>query len=189
MSMPVPPTKSRLIIKRGGKQISGKVPKPVVLVDSREQMPLDLARFDNWFAGEKRVALETGDYSLEGLEHLVSYERKSLQDVVGTLCHSRERFIREMERLATFKYKGIIIEADYSTLKTPYSFYSLVEAHPNGICGSLDAIEIKYGVPITYASSNRLLVEEKLGSLLSKIWNYEWLEQAGLGRVLVEGDL
>lgn len=186
---PCAPTKSRLIVSRGGHAITGKVPKPVILVDTREQTPLELARFSNWIAGEQVATLETGDYSIQGMESLVSLERKTLKDVVGTLTHGRERFIRQLERMQAYRHRAIIIEATYEQVKTPYSFASLVEAHPNGISGSLDAIEARYGIPIIYTSSNRALAAEKAASWLSKVYTYWWLETQGLGRVLKDGDI
>ena len=39
-SICVAPTTSRLMVKREGHSITRKIPKPVVLVDTREQFPL-----------------------------------------------------------------------------------------------------------------------------------------------------
>lgn len=189
MPTPVPPTKSRLIVKRGGSAITGKVPKPTVLVDTREQMPLGLARFDNWIAGCRAATLETGDYSIEGMESLVCLERKSLVDLVGTLMHNRPRFFRELERMQAFPYRAILVEASYEDIKSPYKFTDDVTAHPNGVSGSLDALEVRFGIPVLYTSRNRALAEEKAASWLSKTFTYWWLESNGLGRVLQDGDL
>lgn len=189
MPSPVAPTKSRLIVKRNGSAITGKVPKPVVLVDTREQTPLGLARFDNWISGERLATLETGDYSIEGMENLVSLERKSLKDLVGTLMHHRERFFRQLERMQAYPYRAILVEASYEDVKSPYSFTDDVMAHPNGVSGSLDALEVRFGIPVIYTSRNRALAEEKAASWLSKTFTYWWLETNGLGRVLQEGDL
>ena len=43
----VAPTKSRLIVKRNGHSITRKIPKPFVLVDTREKDPLSFDRFPN----------------------------------------------------------------------------------------------------------------------------------------------
>lgn len=188
-STAVPPTSGRLLVKRNGSSITRMVPKPVVLVDTREQAPFDLARFNNWIEGQKRATLPTGDYSVEGLEDVIAVERKSLPDLVMTLMHQRERFFRECERLAQFKYRAILIEATYEEVKSPYRFAQQVVAHPNGIVGTLDAIETRWCIPITYASSHRHLAEEKAASYLSKAATYEFLERQGLGRFLQEGDL
>jgi hypothetical protein len=58
---------------------SAGIPKPVVLVDTREKDPLSLlANHPNWIGGERRVILKIGDYTVEGMESLLSLERKSL---------------------------------------------------------------------------------------------------------------
>lgn len=184
----VPPTKSRLIVKRDGSAITGRVPRPVVLVDTREQMPLSFEGFPNWIAGEKRVALRTGDYSIEGMEDSVAIERKSLNDLVMTLMHTRARFFETCERMTQFKWRAILIEATLEDVKSPYT-NGFTSAHPNGVAGSIDAIEARYGIPIIYTSQHRALAAEKLASYLSKVFTYDWLERQGLGRVLQPGDL
>lgn len=148
-----------------------------------------LARFSNWIAGETIATLATGDYSIEGMETLVALERKSLPDLVGSLLRNRERFLRQMERMAPFRHRAIIIEASYEDIKTPYTFTRAVEAHPNGVTGTLDAIEAKYSIPIIYTSRNRDLADEKAASWLSKVFTYWWLDNNGYGRVLQDGDL
>jgi len=184
---PVPPTKSRLLVKRDGHSITSRVPRPIILVDSREQLPFDFSLFPNWIAGEQTATLPCADYSILGMESLVALERKSLSDLVGSLMTGRERFLRMCERMTTYKYRAIIVESSYSSVKSPYHEYT--QCHPNGISGSLDAIEIRYQIPIIYADKDRSLAAEKAASWLSKIFTYEWLESAGLGRVLQTGDL
>ena len=187
--MPVPPTTSRLLVIRGNRPITNSVPKPVVLIDTREQAPFSFSRFNNWLAGTKIATLATGDYSIEGMEHLVCIERKSLNDLVGTLMHQRQRFFRQLERMQDFPYRAILVEASYDDVKSPYHFTDDTTAHPNGVSGSLDALEVRFGIPVIYTSRNRLLAEEKAASWLSKTFTYWWLENHGLGRVLQEGDL
>lgn len=165
------------------------VPKPVVLIDTREQSPFRLGRFDNWIAGSKVATLGTGDYSIEGMESLVCLERKSLNDLVATLMHQRPRFFRQLERMQAFPYRAILVEASYEDVKSPYNFTDDTAAHPNGVSGSLDALEVRFGIPVIYTSRNRALAEEKAASWLSKTFTYWWLETNGFGRVLQEGDL
>jgi len=55
-----------VLAERGGTQL--KTPRPVVLVDTREQNPFDFSRFEGWFAGIEKRALKLGDYSVAGLE-------------------------------------------------------------------------------------------------------------------------
>lgn len=55
--------------------------------------------------------LRSGDYSLRGYEDQVAVERKSLPDLFGTLGQGRERFERELERLAAFRFAAVVVEA------------------------------------------------------------------------------
>ena len=44
----VAPTKSKLVIKRGGKTTTKLIPLPTVVIDTREQMPYTFESFTNW---------------------------------------------------------------------------------------------------------------------------------------------
>jgi ERCC4-type nuclease len=186
--MIVAPTTSRLIVKRGGSSITGKIPRPTVLIDTREQAPLSFKAFPNWIAGERQTTLKTGDYSIDGMQNILTLERKSLADLIGTLMHGRQRFFAECERMLAFRHRAIVVEASLEDIKSPYASEFTV-AHPNGVSGSLDAVEAKFGIPVIYTSQNRALATEKVASWLSKHYTYFYLEEQGLGRVLQEGDL
>ena len=115
---------SRLSVMRNGGAVvrAWKIPKPMVLVDTREQMPFPLLEnHPNWIGGEKRVKLAAGDYSIEGMQDLLSLERKSLADAIGSTMAGRARFIRSCERLAAYRWKAIMIEATYEDMKTAYA--------------------------------------------------------------------
>jgi ERCC4-type nuclease len=189
LSGPVAPPSGRLIVKRGGHSITRSIPKPVVLIDTREQLPLDFSRFPNWIAGEKRSTLRVGDYSVEGMEDLLILERKSLTDLITTLMQNRARFFQGCEKIAQYRWRALLVEASYQDIKTVYDEELCTQAHPNAVSGTLDALEVKFGIPVIYTSRYRPLAEEKAASWLSKHFTYWHLEQAGLGRVLQEGDL
>ena len=186
---PVGPTSSRLIVKRHGSSITRTIPKSVVLIDTREQTPLSFTRFPNWIAGEKRLLLKEGDYSIEGMEKLIILERKSLSDLITTLMQNRLRFFQMCERLTAYRWKALLVEASYEDIKTSYGEDLNTSAHPNAVSGSLDALEAKFGIPIIYTSRYRPLAEEKAASWLSKHFTYWYLETSGLGRFLQDGDL
>jgi hypothetical protein len=186
---PVGPPAGRLIVKRNGHSITRQIPKPVVLIDTRERAPLSFSRFPNWIAGEKRKTLRVGDYSVEGMEHLLIVERKSLTDLITTLMQQRSRFFEMCEKLTKYRWRALLVEASYEDVKTEYGADLNTSAHPNAVSGSLDALEAKFGIPVIYTSQYRPLAEEKAASWLSKHFTYWHLEQSGLGRVLQEGDL
>jgi len=184
------PPAGRLIVKRGGHSITRQMPKPIVLVDTREKNPFDFSGFTNWIAGEKRTALKAGDYSIEGMENLLVLERKTLTDFITTVIQERTRFFKLCEKMTKFRWRALLIEASYENIKSPYDYdtYNTL-AHPNAVSGTLDALEARYGIPVIYTSMYRPLAEEKAVSWLSKHFTYWYLEKNGFGRVLQEGDL
>lgn len=107
----------------------------IVLCDSREQQPYDFgglladAKQDNRPLAVRwaRTTLASGDYSLAiddprqagqamSLQHLVAVERKSISDLFGTLGQDRERFERELERLAQMQFAAVVIEASWQDI-------------------------------------------------------------------------
>ncbi len=187
---PVPPPTGRLIVKRNGHSITRRIPKPVVLFDTREKYPFEFDRFPNWIASSKSQTLKAGDYSMEGMEELLILERKTLTDLITTVIQQRPRFFRQCEKMAAFRWKALLIEASYEDIKTPYDSneYNTM-AHPNAVSGTMDALEARFGIPVIYSSLYRPLAEEKAASWLSKHFTYWYLEENGFGRVLQEGDL
>jgi len=161
-----------------------------VLVDTREREPFPLyANHPNWIGGERRVALKTGDYTVEGMEIFLALERKSLPDLVTCTVVDRERFIACCERQAKFRWKAILVEASYEDIKSGFEQFEIPsEVHPNAVLGTLDAIEAKFNIPIIYTSRHRELATERAASWLSKHFTYWWLEQNGYGRVLQDND-
>jgi len=186
------PSTSRISIIRNGHSItrSAKIPKPTVLVDTREQQPFPLLKnHPNLFGGEKHVALKTGDYSIEGMEPLVALERKTLADIVNCTVTSRQRFIANCARLERFCWRAIIIEATYEDLKRNCQEFGVEsDVHPNAVIGTLDAIEAKFQIPIILTSRNRELATERAASWLSKHFTYWWLEINEFGRMLIDED-
>jgi len=127
-----------------------------VLVDTREQAPLPIP------AEVSKVAtLRTGDYSLEGYETAFAVERKSLADLVRSLTHERARFERELERLAAIPFRRVLVEAPYRCLLVERFSFSL--ASPASIRGSVEAFEIRHGVPFVFAAGRAEATARLLG--------------------------
>jgi hypothetical protein len=97
---PVPPPLIPVLAERGGTQL--KTPRPVLLVDTREQNPLDCSRFAGWFAGIERKALKLGDYSIAGLEDVCVVERKNLADLVHSFTNERSVFVRRLRMMVGY---------------------------------------------------------------------------------------
>lgn len=95
-----------------------------VVIDNNEQHPFAFLNFRADAHQKFRPlvvptvtrSLDTGDYSIEGFEHLVTVERKSLEDLYGTLGQNRDRFERELLRMSAMDFCAIVIEASWGTI-------------------------------------------------------------------------
>ena len=121
---------------------------PTIFIDTREQRPF---RFSEGIASERR-ALKVGDYSLAGFEDDVVVERKELGDLMRSISHGRERFVKELRQLRAYRLAAIVIEADWSRILAG-DYRAAV--HPNAAVGSLMAFAIKYGVLPILAGDHR----------------------------------
>lgn len=125
-------------------------PRPYVLIDTREQRPL---RFVPELGVDCGAAtLPTGDYSVRGFTHLIALERKSIGDLVNTLSHGRERFEAELDRLAEYRFKAILIEADQCDVEGHAYRSNML---PKSVLGSLRAFAWRWGVPHFWCTDPR----------------------------------
>lgn len=119
-----------------------------IIVDSREQRPLDFSRWTD--VTVVPGTLSSGDYSIVGLEDRFSIERKSLDDLASSLTHGRDRFTRELERLRSFEVKCIVAEC---TLEDVAKHRYKSKALPESLLQSLAAFHVRYGVPVIWCGS------------------------------------
>ncbi len=136
----------------------------IILVDSREQCPYTFQppRYEG--ATVETATLQTADYSLRGLEDRIGLERKSLDDLTGTLTKGRERFTRECERGRAFDYFGLIIEASLEDVRS-HSYRS--QMTPQSLLQTLAAFSVRYGLHVHWCG-NRAGGEYMTFSLLQK---------------------
>ncbi len=180
---PVSPPVIPVLAERGGTQL--KTPRPVVVVDTREQNPLDFSRFADWFAGIERTTLKLGDYSIAGLENLCVVERKDLADLVHSCTTDRCVFIKRLRQMAQYPHRLLLVTSTLSQVKSPYSYAGV---NPNRITQSLIAILAGLQVPFLCSETHEL-GEELVASYLYQIHLYHWLETNDYGRFLTDNDL
>lgn len=120
---------------------------PTILIDTREQRPYEFKGFKSL-----RRTLKVGDYSLQGKQHIVIIERKSLPDLYGTLTRKKnfERFCRELEGLKNVWYPFILVEATPETVMNGMQ-YSM--ANGGLVLDKVMKLYCDYGVQIIFAGN------------------------------------
>jgi len=163
------------------------LPKPTLIIDSMEQRPYSFRPFRKWFSRIERRKLPAGDYSIGGLEDRVAVERKSLQDLFNCCSpyHSREAFVRACERLSKLDFAALVIEGSIPKILRLNEFSGI---HPNAIFGTIQALAVRWKIQPWFAPT-RALAEEITACLLHKAYQLAVIQNKGLPRQFVEGDI
>lgn len=130
-----------------------------VLVDAHERYPY---RFAHQQVSVERRALACGDYGVEIDGRLVaSVERKSLDDLVGSLTNGRLRFA--LTELAALPRAAVVVEDRYSRV------FAQDHVRPAQVADGLAELQVRYPtVPLVFCET-RSLAEE---------WTYRYLATA-----------
>ncbi len=131
-------------------------PELTVLVDVHERYAWTFA--DQHVRTDKR-ALEAGDYAVELDGRVVAaVERKSLQDLVGTLTTGKLRYL--LAALAGLPRAALVVEDRYSRV------FALQHARPAVVADGLAEAQARFpSVPIVFAETRKLAQE----------WTYRYL--------------
>jgi len=119
----------------------------VIVIDTREQHPYSFT------IPVARRKLDAGDYSIEGFETVAAIERKELNDYVQTVIYQRERFAKELKKLAAYRLKAIIVEASMADVLA-----GRYEGHvpPQSVIGATAGIILGFGVPVYFCSDRQI---------------------------------
>lgn len=141
-----------------------------IIVDSREQHPFTFERFP---VSVEVGALQTGDYAIKHMEHRYGWERKSLEDLYGSMFQGRERFAREMHRARGYEYFAVIVEAPYDAL-----FHQLArrKGNPKAFVNSCRSWAQKNGIHFWFSrtmGNARAEAEAEMYQQMRLTWNRE----------------
>lgn len=128
--------------------------RPTVIVDEQEKRPWAISKFPT-----ERRSLRDGDYTIKGFGDvragepaLFVVERKSLDDLAGTLGKGRKRFDREVERLRRYEFAAIVIEGtEEQVLRGEYG----CGTRPQSIIEALRSYMINDGIHVVWAYNAR----------------------------------
>jgi ERCC4-type nuclease len=120
-----------------------------IIVDTREQRPL--------FIGDRytRYGLIVGDYTTRELWHTYASERKSLQDLCGTITGGNGRFHRELIRA---KANGIKLVMVVEGTRKNFIAKKFPRGHERKISGEvlnkiITTFETKHGLEVHWCCS------------------------------------
>lgn len=150
---------------------------PAITYDTREQRPWDFrgdvcARL-GVTAAVSRGTLDTGDYALVEAPEYARIERKSLGDFVGSVTRDHPRFMREMKRLADYRVRAVIVEADLAMVVRETR-----QAAPHAVVASALKVMTDFGVPVVWANC-RAWAEWQCAWILRRVWEKRVI-QAGV---------
>jgi ERCC4-type nuclease len=129
-----------------------------------------------------KKGLASGDYSIEGFEDQVAIERKSLDDLHGSVTWGRDRFERETARLdgEITSFAAVVIEATWLEIVSPAEYRPGWEnqTDPRSVEGTIVAWSLRYPGVHWWACGDRRGAECRTFSILRKFWQ----ENAGSGK-------
>lgn len=141
----------------------------LILCDTREKMPYSLKGYDT-----KRIKLDTGDYSIDGLTHLFSVDRKASVSELATNI-TQKRFGKELARLSRITHSYLLLEFSLEDIMrypigsdVPRKRWRYLKVKAPLILSSLSKISVEYGVQVILGG-NRENAEKMLISLCRRI--------------------
>jgi hypothetical protein len=133
--------------------------KFTILKDKQEKPGFAFVQ-DDYCAGYRMESLDTGDYTLEGLEDIFTIERKgSIQEFAQNLCGPDfKRFEKELIRLKAMPHSYIVCEFNVDQIPTfpwstdlPIFVKKKIRVKGDYLMKRYLEVQMEYRVPIIFA--------------------------------------
>lgn len=149
-----------------------------IIVDTREQQPWS---FDNYTKAHKK--LDTGDYSIEGLENILTIERKKSSSEFATNI-VESRFKDVIMRLSQFKYSFLLLEFDLEDLliypigsTVPKKMWGQVKITPAFLVKNILELQLNHNIKIIFCG-NPTNAEKMAEFIFKKIHYIEMVKKS-----------
>lgn len=144
-----------------------------IIIDTREQKPWE---FNDYATANHK--LDTGDYSIQGLETLLAIERKrNVAEIANNITESR--FIDVINRLKQYKYAFMLLEFDmhdvmeYPVGSTiPKRLWNKIKISPQYIIRQLTDLQVEHGIHIVFCGSSSN-AEKMAISIMKRVYRLE----------------
>jgi len=148
-------------------------PDFTIIVDTREQQPWS---FDHY--AKANIKLDAGDYSIQGLQHLLGIERKkSVNEIANNI--TEPRFKDAISRLAQLKYSFLLLEFDIEDIlnypigsSLPRKLWDKVKISPAFLMKHVLDWQLVYNINVIFCGNNSS-AERTAEMILKKIFYIE----------------
>ncbi len=145
-------------------------PDITIIVDTREQQPWDFGTLS-----QSVGKLDTGDYSLRGLEELFCIERKmSVSEVANNIVEKRWKDV--VKRLESYQYPFLLCEFSLSEVYSypegsdvPQKLWGKLRVKSGFIMKHILEMQMKYGIHVLFCGDAENANKLALG-LMRKIY-------------------
>lgn len=146
------------------------------IIDTREKEPWRLVA--STIDGVVVEKLDTGDYSIKGLEDKLCIERKqSVSELAGNV--SQPRFQNELNRMLTYKYRFLVLEFDITDILDypvgsgiPQNRWKTLRIKGPYIMQCLSQFQVKYGIHVIFAG-NATHAEYIASNIMKRVYEQE----------------
>lgn len=149
-----------------------------IIIDTREQQPWS---FDNYTKAHKK--LDTGDYSIEGLENILTIERKKSSSEFATNI-VESRFKDVIMRLSQFKYSFLLLEFNLEDLliypigsTVPKKMWDKVKITPAFLIKNILELQLNHNIKVIFCG-NASNAEKIAEFILKKIHYVEMVKKS-----------
>lgn len=140
--------------------MTSKYPEITILVDTREQTPWE---FSHYVTAKQK--LDTGDYTVSGLEDKLAIERKkSVGEIANNI--TEKRFIDVLERLSSYKYPFLLLEFGMDKVlkfpigsELPQKVWDKIKISPNFLVKNILDWQLKYNINVLFCESTSNAIE------------------------------
>jgi ERCC4-type nuclease len=144
-----------------------------IIVDTREQQPWS---FDNYTTANQK--LDTGDYSIKGMENLLAIERKkSVSEFANNITESRFKDV--VSRLSQLKYSFLLFEFELEDVliypvgsNVPKKMWDKIKISPSFIIKHLLELQMYHNIKIIFCGDSDN-AEKMATHILKKVYYLE----------------
>lgn len=148
-----------------------------IIVDTREQQPWEFGLHTT-----SRKKLDTGDYSIEGLESLLTIERKkSVSEIANNITESRFKDV--LQRMSIIPYKFMLFEFDLEDVYSfpvgsdiPKKLWDKIKISPKYLLKYLTELQLNYDIHVIYCGCSED-AEKMAVSLMKRVYEKHGRDQ------------